>query len=125
MNQRFLQLRKELKLSQAEFGERIGISGPAVSKIESGINTPSESTLKLICATYNVNYQWLTEGKQPMYLVSEGEELITKYAPNALEHMKTAIRTLSELSDSDWIAVRSLMEDMMTAVDRMRSDKEQ
>lgn len=122
MNQRIVKLRKDLKLSQAEFGDKLGISGPAVSKIESGVNTPAESTLKLICATYNVNYQWLTEGKEPMYLLSEGEELIAKYAPAAPEHLKAAIRTLSELPDEYLIVFRDILLDMVSVIDGVRKD---
>ena len=73
MNERIKEVRKALDLSQAKFGEAIGVSGPAVAKIESGINNPSESTIKLICATYNVDYRWLTTGQGEMYLAGESE----------------------------------------------------
>ena len=114
------------KMSRAAFGEKMGISGAMVQNIEEaevrlkgGI---PDSTLKLICATYQVNYQWLTEGKEPMYLRDEGEELIARYAPDAMEHMKKAIRIMSELPDADWLALRDFLDDLTRAVEGMRSD---
>lgn len=122
MKDRIKDLRKSLNLTQAEFGDKLGLTHSAISKIESGERDPSDSTLKLICATYNVNYQWLTEGREPMYLTSEGDELIARYAPNAMEHMKNAIRTMSTLSDQDWMTLRDLVEDLVAAVEKMRAD---
>lgn len=55
-------LRKELKLSQEAFGAKIGITNASVSRIESGVHNLSDQTAKLICATFNVDYFWLTEG---------------------------------------------------------------
>ncbi len=123
MKDRIKELRKSLGLTQSELGEKLGITHSAISKIESGERIPAENTLRLICAIYNVNYQWLTEGKEPMFLVSEGDDLIAKYAPNAMEHMKDAIRTMSSLPDRDWSALRDFVNDLLQAVDRMRADK--
>lgn len=67
MNERIKQLRKTLGMSQRDFGEKIGISDPAVSKLEKGTNVPSEQTLKSICREFNVNWAWLTEGLGDMF----------------------------------------------------------
>lgn len=67
MNERIKLLRKTIGLSQKDFGAKLGISDPAVSKIEKGINVPSEQTLKSICREFNVNWAWLTEGLGDMF----------------------------------------------------------
>lgn len=67
MNERIKLLRKTIGLSQRDFGAKIGISDPAVSKIEKGTNIPSEQTVKSICREFNVNYAWLLEGKGEMF----------------------------------------------------------
>lgn len=67
MNNRIKELRKTIGLSQKDFGEKIGISDPAVSKIEKGTNIPSEQTIKSICREFNVNYAWLMEGIGDMF----------------------------------------------------------
>lgn len=114
------------KMSREAFAKSLGLSKDAVYNIEDAENRlPNgipDSTLKLICATYKVNYQWLTEGKEPMYLRDEGEELIARYAPDAMEHMKKAIRIMSELPDADWLALRDFLDDLTRAVEGMRSD---
>jgi transcriptional regulator with XRE-family HTH domain len=46
INGRIRQIRKENKLTMEQFGKRISISKVSVSRIESGINNPSEQTIK-------------------------------------------------------------------------------
>ena len=120
MNDRIQELRKFLKMSQAAFGEKLGISGPAVSKIESGTNMPSDSTIKLICATYHVSYRWLTEGIEPMLEAGSGDALIDRYAPDADEHLRAAIHQMASFTDEQWAACRDFIDYLVRAVDRMR-----
>lgn len=67
MESRIKTLRKTLKLSQRNFGNKIGISDTAVSKLESGERNPSEQTLKSICREFNAHYLWLTKGEGNMF----------------------------------------------------------
>lgn len=56
-------LRKnELKMTQIEFGKRLGSAGSTVVGWEKGDRTPPEATIKLICNEFNVNYNWLVDG---------------------------------------------------------------
>lgn len=48
-------LRKANKLTQKEFGDRIGVSNRAVSKWESGISMPSTETFFNICNAFNIS----------------------------------------------------------------------
>lgn len=66
MKDRIRKIRKELRLSQAEFGKRICIGKTSVSKIESGENNPSKQTLILICREFNINEEWLRTGEGDM-----------------------------------------------------------
>lgn len=119
MNERIKELRKSLGLSQAEFGKSLGISDAAVSKIESGVNNPSESTLKLICTTYHVYYLWLTTGQGPMFeddVTARIDRIVEKSAPNADAVFKAQLKAYAALlSDEDWILFRDM-------VDRIRSE---
>lgn len=63
MNERLKTLRKKMKLSQEEFGKRIGIGKTSVSKLENGENNPSEQTILLICKEFRVNEVWLRTGE--------------------------------------------------------------
>lgn len=63
MNDRIKIIRKHFKLSQEEFGNRIGISRSSVCKLETGENNPSERTLMLICKEFAINEVWLRTGE--------------------------------------------------------------
>ena len=101
MNERIKEVRKALDLSQVKFGEAIGVSGPAVAKIESGINNPSESTIKLICATYNVDYRWLTTGQGEMFLPMDTDALVDKYLAGESELTKAIMKAFAKLPDEE------------------------
>lgn len=73
-------LRKELKLSQEAFGAKIGITNASVSRIESGVHNLSDQTAKLICATFNVDYFWLTEGADVDMFTAFPESIIDEVA---------------------------------------------
>lgn len=88
LKERVKQVRKDAKMKQEEFGEKIGISGASVAKIEKGTNNPSERTIKLICSEFNVNYLWLTEGIGQMYADYRGailDELTDGFNLDALD----------------------------------------
>ena len=68
LSKRINELISALNLSQSEFGKRIGVTRTAVSKWCNGIQGPSETTIREICRQFNVDYNWLTEGKFEMFL---------------------------------------------------------
>ena len=102
MKTRIQTLRNSLGLSQAEFGEKLGISGPAVSKIESGVNQPSERTIKLICNTFNVREQWLTNGEEPIYKTEYAIQRINEMFKDRTEYFRANMRGLWSMDDATW-----------------------
>lgn len=60
-------IRKNAKISQEDFGNRISISKAAVSRLESGVNNPSEQTIQLICREFNVKENWIRTGAGNIY----------------------------------------------------------
>ncbi len=75
VNERIAYLRKELNLSMAKFGDRIGITRGSVNSIEKGVNNPSEQTLMLICQAFGVNPMWLKNGIGDTFLEFPKTEL--------------------------------------------------
>lgn len=67
IGERIKRIRKEADLSMATFGKRIGVNSSSVAKWETGENSQSERTLKLICSEFHINYLWLTKGEGEMY----------------------------------------------------------
>lgn len=68
MNQRILELRKSLNLSQTDFGEQIGMKPSSISDIENNRVQISDRTIIAICSKFNVNEEWLKTGNGNMFL---------------------------------------------------------
>ena len=66
VNERIKLIRKTERLSQEVFGKRLGITKSSVSLLESGKNSPSEQTIKLICSEFHIMEEWLRYGKGTM-----------------------------------------------------------
>jgi transcriptional regulator with XRE-family HTH domain len=60
-------IRKEIGLNQIDFACRIGLTQTSMSMIEIGKNPLTEKNIKLICATFAVNEDWLRHGKGEMF----------------------------------------------------------
>lgn len=67
INERVKELRKEMKLSQEQFGFAIGLTKSGISNIENGTRNVTEKHIKLICAEFNVKEQWLRTGEEPVF----------------------------------------------------------
>ncbi len=65
--ERIKKLRKTLDLTQQKFGERLGIKGNTVAQYELGRSNPVDSVFSLICREFNVNEEWLRNGKGEMF----------------------------------------------------------
>lgn len=67
MNNRIVELRKTLGLTQTKFGEKINISQSQIGMIEKGSRTLTDRTIGDICREFNVNEYWLRDGEGPMF----------------------------------------------------------
>ena len=68
MKDRLKELRKTLGLTQQEFADKIGIQRGTYAKYEIGRNEPIDAVIRLICATFNVNEEWLRSGSGEMFV---------------------------------------------------------
>jgi len=64
---RIRQVRKALGLKQGEFASRIGLTQTALSMIELDKVALTEKNIKLICATFAVDEDWLRTGEGEMF----------------------------------------------------------
>lgn len=67
MKDRIRAIRKNMKMSQTEFGAEIGCSQTAVAKYEGGQVIPDKPVRMLICSKFNVNEEWLETGEGNPY----------------------------------------------------------
>ena len=103
LQERIKYLRKqELDKSQVEFGDKLSVSGSAVTGWEKGNRTPSESIIKLICKEYNVNYAWLSNGDGDIFNTSK-EALIDRlsYEYKLSEQKRKLVERILSLSDEE------------------------
>lgn len=108
--ERLKSLRKELRLSQESFGEKVGIKKAAVSKLENGENPASERTVKLICTEFKVNYLWLTEGIGPVFSDYEGailDELTENFHLDETD--REIVRAFLEMSDEERKTIKQMI----------------
>ena len=81
-NERVKEIRKANKLSMEKFGESLGVSGAAISMIESGERNVSTQIEMLICSKYDINETWLRTGEGEMKAEQPEDEIdavIKKY----------------------------------------------
>lgn len=92
------------KMTQTAFGEKLGMSRDAINNLENGRVDPAESTLRLICQTYNVNYAWLKTGEGDMEQVPIEDDtpglLMARYRKDS-PSVRQLLRAFAELDD-DW-----------------------
>lgn len=62
INERVKEVRKNLHLSQEEFGNRLGLSKSGISNIEKGTRNVTSKHVKLISTIFGIDEQWLTTG---------------------------------------------------------------
>lgn len=67
MQNRIKEVRRVFKLTQAEFGDRIGVKGNTVTGYETGVRAPSDAVIKSICREFNCNEKWLRNGTGDMF----------------------------------------------------------
>lgn len=100
---RLRQIRKFFELSQESFGKRIGNwTKGAISLCEKGKRKLSPQMISAICREFNVNEEWLIEGKNDMFQTILLDEKLAAFLG----------RILAEPDDSPRKQVFHLMEDL-------------
>ena len=102
MKDRLKKLRLELGLSGEKFGENLGLTKMAISKMENGRTNITEQTIKLICSAYNVNEEWLRNGSGEMFVESSDsliEKIVSEFPLDKLS--QTILRTYIELEPKE------------------------
>ncbi len=100
MKERIFQLREALKLSQAEFAEKIGLARSGISSVENGQRVVQERHIRLILSAFpDVNESWLRDGVGDMFRAtsSEAERLVKKYSfPDIVGKLLTVYEGLND-----------------------------
>ena len=115
MNERIKEVRLALKLSQDEFGRRLGVTRGAITNIELNKVEPKPLFTELLCNTFNVNEDWLHTGEGAMFNEVTREERVAEFVGEALNGKSDSIKrrmisVLSRMNDDDWAAMEHFAE---------------
>lgn len=106
------QFRKALGLSQEEVGRRVGVTGVAISRIESGDRALTDRMALALCKEFNVDYGWLTTGQGEMFVNTDdalgGIVDSIMQGDNALA--KSIFKGFAQFDENDWAQLRDLID---------------
>lgn len=89
INNRIRELRKTMKMTQKDFGEKIEVAQTYLSQIENGERDVTDKIAKIIILqNWNgktVNEKWLKTGKGQMFFLPEDEDETAAYISDLLE----------------------------------------
>lgn len=110
--ERIRELRKTLKMTMEQFGEKIGVTKSTISNIENGNRNATEHMVKSICREFNVDYIWLTSGEGEMFVESDDDffERIDRIMAGENETRKNMFKALLYASDEDIEALARIIE---------------
>lgn len=113
MNDRIKEVRKKLKLTQREFGKRLGVQDTAISKIESGERNLTDQMVLAICREFNVNEEWLRTGaggNEEMFIETDDTIISNLVSEYGLDKMSEIIlRTYVEIDESQRKSVNNFI----------------
>lgn len=101
--ERIKDVRNSLGLTLEKFGEKLGVTKTAISRIEKGERSLTEQMTKSICREFSVDYMWLTTGEGERFVESDDDffERIDRIMAGENESRKNMIKTLLYASDAD------------------------
>ena len=115
--ERVKEVRKTLGLTLEKFGEKLGIQKSAVSKIEKGENSLTDSNIKAICREFSVDYLWLTTGEGEMFVENDFElmGIIDRILTGDNEFHKKLLKwCATSLSDDDLQRLEKKIDEFVT-----------
>ncbi|MDR1971805.1 MAG: helix-turn-helix domain-containing protein [Treponema sp.] len=107
VGERIRQVRKTLKLSQAEFARAIFISNGYIAELEGGLKRVNDRIIYLIAMTFGVSEEWLREGVGDMFHKPPSEKLqrmiriFTALPPKFQDYVITQIEALLEAAHGE------------------------
>ena len=116
MQERIKRIRKHYKLTQAEFGERIGVKGNTITGYETGLRSPSDAVIVSICREFGCNEIWLRTGDGDPFQEETRNEQIMRFATQTIqgsdEFRKAFVSMLSKLDAEDWEKLAAIFQKM-------------
>lgn len=122
---RIKKIRKELpgKVTQAKFGEALGVSYAVIASYELNKVIPPPATLKLLCVTYGVNQAWLETGEGEPYIPGENASLAQEVRDifRGQSEFRVSVMTALAAMPDDWWAMWE--EQLRKEIDATKKDR--
>ena len=114
MNSRINTIRKQVGLTQEEFGKRLNLSRNYVWMLERGEREPSDRTIMDICDKFRVNESWLRFGEGDMFVSRTREEEIAEFMGELIDgpnnFKKRLVSVLANLDEDGWQLLADMAE---------------
>ena len=124
MNERLKKIRKELKLTQNELGERIGITGATVSDIERGKSILTERNISLLCEKLAVNEDWIRFGNGEMFRpelpLDENTAILANLDMENNPKIKTFFEIFEQLDDKSRTVLLDLAKSLLENIEQKK-----
>lgn len=113
MKDRIKEVRRALRLTQAEFGEKVGVKGNTIGNYEIGLRSPSEAVIFSICREFDVNEDWLRTGQGEMFRQLSRSEIISDFMVDLLKEeddsfRRRLIEALADLDINEWKSLEKI-----------------
>lgn len=110
--ERIKAVRKALGLTMDKFGDKLGVTKVAISRLESGERNLTEQMAKAICREFNVNYAWLVDELGEMFMEPDIEimGMIDRIMTGENEFHKNCFRLLAKFTEEDLAAVERIID---------------
>jgi len=116
MKERLKELRRTLNLTQQELANQLHIKRTNIGNYESGVSSPTDSVIALICREFNVSEDWFRNGIGDMFVPAPTDDEIDSFVSNAKKDngfKKRLISLLARMGDEEWIFMEKIAEDFM------------
>lgn len=128
MNNRIREVREHFKLTQTEFGERLGVSRDVIGNIEyNRLKNPKqkEPIIKLICSTFGVNEIWLRSGEGEMFQAMTEDEELAAYLGDVMNDEPESFRRRLTMEMKNWTPeVWQMLEEICKRLSTEKPDTE-
>lgn len=107
MQERIKIIRKANKLTQTEFGKRIGIKGNTITGYETGLRVPSSAVIRSISKEFNISEDWLRTGEGEMQTPVNRDTAIGDFMGKVMngedaDFRRRLVAVLSKLDTAEW-----------------------
>lgn len=122
IHERMKIVREHNNLTQAEFGEKLGVSRDVYANIENNrLKKPEakEPIYKLICREFGVSYQWLVNGIGEMESDDsmEAQAIVDSVMTSDDEFAKSVIVAFAKLGEEEWQVIKKIIDEIKKSPD--------